>query len=76
MTDGTVETVTGRAMRLIRNEIIEECAKVAEAKAQEFLSPNYADNQPHGSFGERFACSQVAEAIRALVSSPGEPHEA
>jgi len=60
------ETVTQFTMRRIRAEIIEECAKVAEAQAQEFLSPQYASNQPFGSFCERFACEEVAKAIRAL----------
>lgn len=51
----------------VRNVIIEECAKVAEAQAQTFLSPGYATNQPFGSICERFACEQVAKAIRALA---------
>ena len=43
----------------------EEAAKIAEAKALEFLSPEYATGQPLSSFNERFACEQVASAIRA-----------
>jgi hypothetical protein len=43
----------------------EEAAKIAEAKALEFLSPEYATGQPLSSFNERFACGQVASAIRA-----------
>ena len=46
----------------------EEAAKIAEAKALEFLSPEYATGQPLSSFNERFACEQVASAIRAAVS--------
>jgi hypothetical protein len=39
-------------------------ARVAEAKAVAFLSPEYATGQPMSSFSERFACGQVASAIR------------
>jgi hypothetical protein len=48
-------------------QAIEECAKVAEAQAQTFLSPQYASNQPFGSLCERFACEKVAKAIRAMA---------
>lgn len=53
----------------IKAETIEECAKIAEAKAVEFLSPEYAAGQPLSSFSERFACGQVASAIRSLGST-------
>lgn len=53
--------------RQVREATIEECAKVAEAKAVEFLSPQYATNQPLCSISERFACHQTAAAIRALA---------
>ena len=46
----------------------EACAKVAEAKAVEFLSPEYATGQPFSSFNERFACEQVATAIRSRAA--------
>lgn len=46
----------------------EACAKVAEAKAVDFLSPEYASGQPLSSFSERFACKQIAEAIRARAT--------
>lgn len=49
---------------------LEAAAKVAEAQSKEFLSPEYATNQPLGSFCERFACGQVAAAIRALIIDP------
>lgn len=55
-----------------RDAVIEECAKVAEAQAQAFLSPQYAANQPFGSLCERFACEEVAKAIRALALSSAE----
>jgi len=59
----------------VRAAVIEECAKVAESQAQEFLSPGYAAEQPMGSFCERFACEEVAKAIRALSqpSADGGP---
>lgn len=55
-----------REKEITRLATIEECAQVAEAQAQTFLSPQYAANQPHGSFCERFACEEVAKAIRCL----------
>jgi hypothetical protein len=51
-----------------RDAVIEECAKAAEAEKQNFLSSEYASNQPFGSICERFACDEVAKAIRALKS--------
>ncbi len=54
----------------LRAAVIEECAKVAESEAQAFLSPQYAANQPFGSICERFACEEVAKAIRALAPNP------
>ena len=50
--------------RAVAMEEREACAKVAEATGQEFLSPEYATGQPLSSFAERFACDQVAKAIR------------
>lgn len=50
----------------------ERCAKIAEDQAIAFLSPEYASEQPLGSFCERFACERVAEAIRASVSGATE----
>jgi len=52
-----------------RRATIEECAKVAEAKAAEYLSPEYATGQPMSSFSERFACGQIADAIRSLTKA-------
>lgn len=45
--------------------IREHYAGVAEKKAEAFLSPEYATGQPLSSLQERFACKQVAAAIRA-----------
>jgi len=64
LTEKNVEL--SRAQADVRAATIEECAKVADAKAEMFLSPRYTVNQPMGSFSERFACETVAEAIRAL----------
>ncbi len=52
------ETPTGLTMRLIRNEIIEQCAKVAD----EWLE---ADTNP----GWDSACFLIARDIRALAVS-------
>jgi hypothetical protein len=68
-----VEQIAGKIAAVIgepqnsREQIIEECALAAEAQAQTFLSPQYASNQPFGSLCERFACEEVAKAIRALA---------
>ena len=42
----------------------EECAKVAEQLMRDFGDLKYSTDQPMGSFKERFACGQVAKAIR------------
>lgn len=57
-----------------RAQAIEECARIAEKQAQDFLSPEYAANQPLGSLCERFACAEVAKAIRdSNTSTNGQP---
>ncbi len=43
----------------------EACARICEKKAKDYLSHQYAMPQPAGSINERFACKQIAEAIRA-----------
>ena len=56
------------AQQQIKDAVEEEreaCAKVAEDEARIFLSPSYATGQPLSSINERFACKQVAAAIRA-----------
>ena len=42
----------------------ERCAKIAEAQKKYFLSMEYSLGQPTSSFGERFACTRIAELIR------------
>ncbi len=61
----TDETPTGLTMRLIRNEIIEQCATVAES--------TYLDEPAHPAF--RLMRIATAKAIRALAvqTVPGEP---
>jgi hypothetical protein len=44
---------------------MERAAKIADKKALEFLSSEYAAGQPLASFSERFACAEVAKAVRA-----------
>ena len=39
-------------------------AAICEAEAKDFLSPQYASNQPFGTIPERFACECCAKAIR------------
>lgn len=56
-------------LKAIREKTIEECASIADAQAIEYLSPEYATGQPLSSFSERFACGQIAEAIRVLKGS-------
>lgn len=51
-------------------------ARAAEICAEQermFLAPSYAAGQPMGSFAERFACRECAEAIRseALITPAG-----
>jgi|SRR5687768_348673 len=50
----------------------ERCAKVADAKLAEGISPKYETGKPVSSWGERAACSEIAAAIRALEPASGE----
>jgi hypothetical protein len=43
----------------------ERAAKICDQQADEFLSPQYATNQPFSSVQERFACRECAAAIRS-----------
>lgn len=66
--DGQMQLAMAEIERLeaLRETTIEECAQVAEAQKEQ-----YDSNQPFGSLCERFACDEVAKAIRDLsVSSP------
>ena len=51
----------------VRREAMLEAAGIAEKERDGFLSPEYAFTQPIGSIQERFACNQVAAAIRAAA---------
>lgn len=64
--DTALKTRIATAIREAEQSAFERAAKVAEECALEFLSPQYATPQPIGSISERFACSKVADAIRAL----------
>lgn len=46
-------------------KIAARCIEIAHAVRDGFLSPEYATNQPISSLMERFACDQVAEAIKS-----------
>lgn len=45
-------------------EVSELAAKMADDQRDVFASDQYAVGQPMSSFGERFACGRIAEAIR------------
>lgn len=51
----------------VRREALEAAVRIAERTRDQFLSTQYATNQPLGSFSERFACDTVADAIRSLI---------
>jgi len=51
----------------LRNETLEEAAQIAEKVRDDFLSEEYVVPQPIGSLQERFACDEVAAAIRAAM---------
>ena len=61
-----------RLARVVIPAIAEFCAQACEQQRDEFLSPEYATNQPLSSFNERFACDQCATAIRSLSIPGGE----
>ena len=61
-----IETAKAEA----RREMREDAAQVCEAQAQDFLSEEYAVDQPLSSSMERFACKQCAAAIRNLGDTP------
>lgn len=44
----------------------QKCAGIGDVMINEFMSDEYATGQPLSSFGERFACKQMSERIRAL----------
>ena len=46
-------------------QAIARCIEIVREVRDEFLSEQYATPQPLGSFQDRFACEQVAEAIEA-----------
>lgn len=59
------ETATGLALRAIRNEIIEQCAKVADARAARYKTS--------GGYARIDEAQEIAKDIRALaITSPQE----
>ena len=50
----------------VRKQALEDAARVCEAEAKDFLSPEYTTGQPLRSFGERFGCKTCAAAIRKM----------
>jgi hypothetical protein len=60
---GTALLAIERMEERVRAES-ERCARIAEETAEYFMSEEYATGQPLSSFDERFACKQVAKAIR------------
>jgi hypothetical protein len=66
--DISTRKVTKRMVLLIELFLIsrerERCAKIADDMVNVFLSEEYAVNQPLSSHGERFACREIAVAIR------------
>ncbi|QZP07803.1 hypothetical protein [Caenibius sp. WL] len=62
------------ALSAIRETTV-KVIKLAEQQQQDFLSPEYATGQPLSSFQERFACGQIAEALRSNAHLKGEAHD-
>ena len=60
-------------LRKSRADAMQEAAEICERQQREFLSEQYAINQPMSSFGERFACGQCAKAIREAAGLE-DPH--
>ena len=58
------------AKQEVRENAIKECAAVCDQQSEDFRSPQYATNQPLGSFLERFACDECKDAILSLLKAP------
>ncbi len=76
----TDETPTGLTMRLIRNEIIEQCAKVAEncfgGKSQTYVSENSDYYRIQDQTSELIAARIRALAVHQTTPCPGcDGHE-
>lgn len=55
-------------------ETTERAVRVVEQQQQDFLSPEYATGQPLSSFQERFACGQIADALRTYAHLKDPSH--
>lgn len=53
-----------------RDDALAEAIAACDEMRTEFLSPQYATNQPLSSHSERFACSSCATSIQALRTQP------
>lgn len=61
------EGAIAAALAQCEADTIRRCSEVCDEQAAEFLSPEYATDQPLSSFSERFACGEVKKAILALL---------
>ena len=57
------------AATAVWNEAVEACMQAIKKEHETFSSTEYATDQPHSSFGERFACNSCIEAVRSLKRS-------
>ena len=55
-----------------REQGMREAAAIAEKQKEVFLSPEYAGRFPTNSFAERFACTEVSNAILAAIPKGGD----
>ncbi len=62
--DGVVE-VLASALRAAVQEEREACAAECDRQREVYGTTEYATHQPLSSFGERFACVQLAQSIRS-----------
>lgn len=55
-------------------ETTERTVRMVEQQQQVFLSPEYATGQPMSSHQERFACGQIADALRTYAHIKDPSH--
>jgi len=69
------ETITAFTLRRIREDIIEECAKVAEDFPDSILQLVGRPGGPPGNYLRSINGRDIAGAIRRLRTAPSNPHE-
>lgn len=71
MTDAELECLVAKALAVIRAEALEEAAKVAEAKADEWATVwrNRFKVDSHME-GKSSGADEIAAAIRAMINHP------